>query len=223
MDGNGNPIWDAANASVSIVSELKPIRRVVYDSDLDVMYLAGDVKNQNWGSFLRIKSFPKWSTGNRSSSFTSDLPYEDKEYAGNSNYGGGQPASFCVAGDYIFVLYGIGHVRILSRGDGTLVGTLRQNVNGWRGSDGQVDAAYAMTVTKRSTGEYVILFENAAWANIMMTRWDPNGARHSKTTAFDQIHQRFRSPELARAVFTWNTSGDIVLDLTLISSQLSAQ
>ena len=54
-----------------------------------------------------------------------------------------------------------------------------------------------MTVTKRSTGEYVILFENAAWANIMMTRWDPNGARHSKTTAFDQIHQRFRSPELA--------------------------
>ena len=91
LDDNGNPIWDAANASVSIVSELKPIRRVVYDSDLDVMYLAGDVKNQNWGLFLRIKSFPKWSTGNRSSSFTSDLPYEDKEYAGNSNYGGGSP------------------------------------------------------------------------------------------------------------------------------------
>ena len=60
-----------------------------------------------------------------------------------------QPASFSVAGDYIFVLYGVGHVRILNKTDGSLVGTLRQNVNGWKGSDGQVDAAYGMTVTQR--------------------------------------------------------------------------
>ena len=39
---------------------------------------------------------------------------------------------------------------------------LRQNVNGWKGSDGQADAAYGMTVTKRNNGEYVILLENAA-------------------------------------------------------------
>lgn len=101
--------------------------------------------------------------------------FQDKGYAGNSNYGGAQPASFSVAGDYIFVLYGIGHVRILSKTDESLVGTLRQNVNGWKGSDGQVDAAYGMTVTKRSNDEYVILFENAAWTNIMMYRWCPTG------------------------------------------------
>ena len=123
-----------------------------------------------------MKKFPKWLEGNRTSSFTAELPYQDKEYAGNSNYGGAQPASFSVAGDYIFVLYGIGHVRILNKTDGSLVGTLRQNVNGWKGSDGQVDAAYAMTVTQRKSGEYVILFENAAWANIMMMRWSPDGA-----------------------------------------------
>lgn len=175
LDDHSNPIWDASKATVSVVSEFKPARRLVYDSDTDVMYMAGDVKDQNWGSFLRVKNFPHWSTGNRASSFTAELPYQDKEYAGNSNYGGAQPASFAVAGDYLFVLYGVGHVRILSKTDGSLVGTLRQNVNGWKGSDGQVDAAYGMTVTKRSNGEYVILFENAAWANIMMTRWFPDG------------------------------------------------
>lgn len=57
-----------------------------------------------------------------------------------------------------------------------MVGTLVQNVaNGWHGSQGQVDASYGLTVTKRSNGEYVLLFENAAWANIMMTRWCPGG------------------------------------------------
>lgn len=175
LDAHSNPLWDASNATASVVSELKPARRLVYDSDADVMHIAGDVKDQNWGSFLRVKSLPNWSVGNRTSSFTAELPYQDKEYAGNSNYGGGQPASFSVAGDYIFILYGVGHVRILNKVDGSLVGTLRQNVNGWKGSDGQVDAAYGMTVTLRKSGEYVVLFENAAWANIQMYRWCPDG------------------------------------------------
>jgi hypothetical protein len=175
LDANNNPIWDASTAVTSVVSELKPARRLVYDSDADVMYMAGDVKDQNWGSFLRVKKFPQWSSGNRTSSYTVNMPYEDAEYATRSNYGGGQPAAFSVVGDYIFILYGVGHVRVLNKTDGSLVGTLRQNVNGWKGSDGQVDAAYGMTVTLRKTGEYIILFENAAWANIQMYRWCPAG------------------------------------------------
>ncbi len=181
LDINSNPVWDAATATTEVVSAFKPVRRLAYDSDADVMYMAGDVKEQNWGSFLRIKKFLKWSTGNRTSNYTITLPYQDTEYAGSSNYGGGQPIAFSVVGDYIFVLYGIGHVRILNKTDGSLMGTLRQNVNGWKGSDGQVDAAYGMTVTQRKNGEYVILFENAAWANIMMTRWCPD-AKYSALT-----------------------------------------
>ena len=57
LDAHSNPIWDASNATASVVSEFKPARRLVYDSDADVMYMAGDVKDQNWGSFLRVKSF----------------------------------------------------------------------------------------------------------------------------------------------------------------------
>jgi hypothetical protein len=176
LDTNSNPIWDASAATTSVVSELKPVRRVVYDSDADVMYLAGDVKNQNWGSFLRIKRFANWLTGNRTSNYTVNLPYEDADYAARSNYGGGQPAAFSVVGEYLFILYGVGHVRILKKADGSLVGTLRQDVNGWTGSDGQVDAAYGMSVAMRTGGEYIVLFENAAWANIMMYRWWPGGA-----------------------------------------------
>lgn len=175
LDANHNPVWDADKAVTSILAEFKPARRLVYDSDADVMYVAGDVDKENWGSFLRVKRFPQWSTGNRTSSFTVNLPYEDREYAGNSNYGGGTPVGFDVAGEYIFILYGVGQVRILEKSTGQLVGTLRQNVNGWKGGDGQVDAAYSLTVTKRSNGEYIILFENAAWANIQMYRWCPDG------------------------------------------------
>ncbi len=202
LDTNRNPIWDAANATASLVSEFKPARRLVYDSDADVMYMAGDVKNENWGSFLRVKKFPKWSTGNRTSSYTVNLPYEDAEYAGSSNYGGGQPAAFSVAGDYFFILYGVGHVRILKKTDGSLVGTLRQNINGWKGSDGQVDASYGMTATQRKNGEYVILFENAAWANIMMTRWCPSGTCASAPTGQLAAPGKAESPPGFEALFS---------------------
>jgi hypothetical protein len=173
LDAQSNPRWEATNATTTVVSDLKPIRRLIYDSDTDVMFMAGDVKDQNWGSFLRVKRFSKWSQGARTSDYTVALPYEDREYAGPSNYGGGHPTSFAAAGRYLFVLYGVGHVRILNQTDGSLVGTLRQNVNGWKGSDGQVDAAYALAATLRPDGEYILLFENAAWANIQMYRWRP--------------------------------------------------
>ena len=73
-------------------------------------------------------------------------------------------------------------MRILRKTDGSLVGTLRQNANGWVGGDGQVDAAYGMTVTCRKNGEYVILFENASWANIQMYRWCPDGTTRPSDT-----------------------------------------
>ncbi|MBA4167548.1 MAG: T9SS type A sorting domain-containing protein [Chitinophagaceae bacterium] len=174
LDAQNNPIWDASNATTTAApSEISDTRRIFYDSDADIMYIGGDVDNGNYGSFLKIRRYAHWSSGNRNADYTVPLPYNDPAYAGSSNYGGGQPVAFSVSGNYMFVLYGIGHVRIMDKSTGALVGTLQQNVNGWQGSDGQVDASYGMTVTKRSNGEYIIFFENAAWANIMMYRWQP--------------------------------------------------
>jgi uncharacterized protein YjdB len=141
-----------------------------------VMYIAGDEPEGEWDTFLKIRRFDNWSAGNRTPSFTATLPYNDSQYTPETSYGAGTPNSFTVAGDYMFVLYGYGHIRILDKSDGSLVGTLVQDVaNGWHGSGGQVDAPYSLTAYKRLTGEYVFFFENAAWANIMMQRWCPDG------------------------------------------------
>jgi hypothetical protein len=176
FDENNNPVWESENATLTASPMAYDARRVYYDSDEDVMYIAGDEPEGEWDTFLKIRRLDNWSSGNRRPRFTSVLPLNDYQYTPGINYGGGMPNSFTVAGDYMFVLYGYGHVRILNKSDGSLTGTLVQDVaNGWHGSDGQVDAPYSMTVTKRHNGEYVILFENAAWANIMMQRWCPDG------------------------------------------------
>ena len=44
----------------------------------------------------------------------------------------------------------------------------------WLGNT-YMDAAYGMTVPQRANGEYIVLFENAAWAHIQMYRWCPSG------------------------------------------------
>ena len=76
---------------------------------------------------------------------------------------------------YLFLAYGYGHVRILNKSNGALVGTLTQNVNGWTGTAGQIDASDGLTVHKRANGEYAVLIENASWGNITMYRWNPTG------------------------------------------------
>lgn len=177
LDANGNPNWDASNALTIPIPEFDALCRMSYDSDSDIMYMAGDFPNNGieYGSFLHVKKFENWGAGNRVSSFTKTLPFNDSQYTAETSWGGGMAVAFTTAGDYIFVLYGYGHVRILKKTDGGLVGTLKQNTNGWPGSGGQVDAHFGLSAFKRSNGQYILLFENAAWANIMMYRWCPDG------------------------------------------------
>lgn len=187
LDENNNPIWDASNAT-SVPSPMTyDVRRIYYDSDEDVMYLTGDEPEGQWGTFQKIRRFDNWSTGNRTPSFVAELPFEDHEYIPDLQYGGGDPTAFSVAGDYMFILYGYGHIRILNKTDGSLVGTLKQNVNGVTGGAGQVDASYGMTVTRRITGEYIILFESATWANIMIQRWCPDGTCSEIITPVEEV------------------------------------
>jgi uncharacterized protein YjdB len=187
FDEFNNPKWDADHATKTASPMDYDVRRVYYDSDEDVMYLAGDEPAGQWDNFLKIRRFDNWSAGNRTPGFTVTLPWEDTQYIPQTGYGAGRPTAFTVAGDYMFVLYGYGHIRILSKTDGSLVGTLKQNVNGWHGSGGQVDAPYSLTAYKRLTGEYILLFENAGWANIMMQRWCPDGTCSETLTAVDSI------------------------------------
>lgn len=108
LDANSNPLWVASNATTTPSPELSDTRKLYYDSDADVMYLTGDNPYEEWGTFLKIKRFNNWSTGNRTSSYTVNLPYNDSQYTPDLNYGGGQPNAFAVTGDYMFVIYGYG-------------------------------------------------------------------------------------------------------------------
>lgn len=176
FDAYDNPLWEAANANTIPYPESMPVCRMHYDSDSDVMYLAGDFPNgDDYGSFLHIKRFNNWSKGNRVSSYTVTLPYQDQAYVPDLQFDGGAPISFRVEGDYMFILYGYGYIRILNKSNGNIVGTLKQDVNGYKGSAGQVDAHFGLNVHKRANGQYILLYENAGWANIMMIRWCPDG------------------------------------------------
>jgi hypothetical protein len=73
----------------------------------------------------------------------------------------------------MFVCYGTGYVRVHDKDTGAYIGTLIPHLPGFDGGGGQVDAAYGMTATLRSNGEYVVLTENAGGNHIIMMRWRP--------------------------------------------------
>ena len=52
-------------------------------------------------------------------------------------------------GDYLFVAYGYGLIRVHRMKDGGYVGTLRPDINGFKGSGGCVDSDNALNVTLR--------------------------------------------------------------------------
>jgi hypothetical protein len=175
LDANSNPIWRAETAITYTIPDFGGngyVRRILYDSDNDVLYAGGNASYDN--NIKALIRYDHFTTG-MTKTWEVPLPFNDKEYTPGTGYGAGTVIATQMAGDYIFLCYGYGHIRILNKTDGSLVGTIVQSVNGMTGSSGQVDATYGMSAFKRPNGEYVCLFENAGWANIMMHRWCPDG------------------------------------------------
>jgi len=173
LDSSGNPIWRADTVVTYVLPEFAApqyVRRIVYDSDNDVLYAGGNGNvDNNINKLVRYDHF----LANRTKAWEKSLPMNDREYTPDTNYGGGMAVTLSMAGDYLFIVYGYGHCRVMRQGNGDVVGTLKQNVNGWSGSAGQVDSAYGASAFRRASGEYIVLFENAAWGNIQMYRWKP--------------------------------------------------
>ncbi len=179
LDAVGNPIYTHASRFVVTVpssfTSTHRVRQTTYDESADRMMILGSplsVTNDD-GEINRIACFTNWSQPTRQLLWSVNIPLNDSQYTTGLGYGGGRVACLRHAGDYIFLAYGFGHVRILSKATGALVGTLTQRVNGWQGTAGQIDAAYGMTAYRRANGEYIILIENASWGNITMYRWEP--------------------------------------------------
>jgi len=172
LDALGNPIYNTSTVKAIPGNTTYRASGIAFDETIDCAYIIAsslyDADGEN--KFIRcIQNFnttptEKWTIG---------VPFNDTQYTPETNYGGGRVLAIRVAGDYVFLAYGYGHIRILNKLTGALVGTLTQNMNGWIGTEGQVDAKTGLNVTKRSNGEYVIFLENATMGNIQMHRWNP--------------------------------------------------
>ncbi len=176
IDPRGNPIYRRA----SEVSYQYPpqfsgdrLRRLFYVPGDDVMIAGGSLGTEENACNLLI-CFDHWSDpACRTKRWTINLPLNDKSYTPDTGYGGGAPVAMQACGKYLFVAYGYGLIRVHRLDDGGYIGTIRPDINGFKGSGGCVDSDNALNVTLRKNGEYVLFLENAGLNHVMMFRWTP--------------------------------------------------
>jgi hypothetical protein len=176
LDPRGNPIYRrASEVSYKYPPEFTGdrLRRLFYIPGEDVMIVGGSpgtdenacnvlVRNDHWSD--PTKRIKRW---------TINLPLNDKSYTPDTGYGGGAPVAMQACSEYLFVAYGYGLIRVHRLDDGGYVGTIRPDINGFKGSGGCVDSDNALNVTLRKNGEYVLFLENAGLNHVMMFRWTP--------------------------------------------------
>ncbi len=176
IDRRGNPIYNR----ISEVPYPYPpeftgdrLRRLFYIPESDVLIVGGSPGTEE-NACNRVVCFDRWSDpARRLKRWSLDLPLNDKSYTPDIGYGGGAPVAMQARGEYLFVAYGYGLIRVHRMEDGGYVGTLRPDINGFRGSGGCVDSDNALNVTLRKDGEYVLFLENAGLNHVMMFRWNP--------------------------------------------------
>jgi hypothetical protein len=149
------------------------LRRLFYVPDEDLM-IAGGSPGTDENACNVLVRYDHWSDPTkRIKHWKINLPLNDKSYTPDTGYGGGAPVAMQARGEYLFVAYGYGLIRVHQLDDGGYVGTIRPEINGFRGSGGCVDSDNALNVTLRKNGEYVLFLENAGLNHVMMFRWTP--------------------------------------------------
>lgn len=153
------------------------LERVIYDSKSDAMYLGGyteDAQNDRmWGSFRVLARYDHWSTGNRTPTWVTKLPWHQNE-PGHENE---VPISVAQAGDYLFVVgvKSLCRVSIYRAADGTYIGAMIPN-NGIFSLDqtGWVDMRpFGVQANQRPDGTYAVSVEEDAYAKTVIYRWKP--------------------------------------------------
>jgi hypothetical protein len=181
LDESGNPIYHrVSEASYECPDEFPGdrLRRLFYLPNEDVL-LVGGSPDGNENACNLIVCFDYWSDpARRARRWTIELPLNDNSYTPDMGYGGGSPLAMQACGQYVFVAYGYGLIRVHNLNDGAYLGTIRPNINGFNGSGGCVDSDNALNVTLRKNGEYVLFLENAGLNHVMMFRWSPGRNAH---------------------------------------------
>lgn len=178
LDESGNPIYRRASEVIyKNPKEFPPsrLRRVFYVPDEDTLIAGGSPDSEENVCNLFV-CYDNWSNeAIRKVRWSVKVPRDDKAYTPEFSYGGGGVQAIAATGKYLFAAYGYGYIRVHTLKDGSYVGTLRPNINGFKGSGGCVDSDNALNVTLRKNGEYVLFLENAGRNHVMMFRWTPTG------------------------------------------------
>lgn len=176
LDPRGNPVYRRAS---EVAYKYPPeftgdhLRRLFYIPGDDVMIAGGAQGTEENACNLLIR-YDRWSDPDRRvRRWTINVPLNDKDYTPDTGYGGGSPLAMQACGKYLFIAYGYGLVRVHGLDDGGYVGTVRPDINGFKGSGGCVDSDNALNVTLRKNGEYVLFLENAGLNHVMMFQWTP--------------------------------------------------
>ena len=176
LDRAGNPVYTAASSSTwNAPPEFGSIRKVVYDNAHNIMYIGGQSAGTVEDAVVRMCRYDNW-TGARTKVWDVAIPYEDKSYTPETSYGAGRALSVRRAGQYVFIQYGYGYIRVHDKDSGAYLGTIKPTLHGFSGGGGQVDISHGMTAYKRKNGEYILFIEDAGHNHIVMTRWLPNRA-----------------------------------------------
>lgn len=187
LDGVGNPIYSATNSTTwKAPAEFGSVRKVVYDTKNDIMYVGGQATGSVEDAVVRLCRYDHW-TGDRIKVWDVTLPYEDKTYTPETSYGAGRALSVRPVGQYVFIQYGYGYIRVHDKDSGAYLGTITPGLHGFNGGGGQVDITHGMTAYRRKNGEYVLFTEDAGHNAVIMTRWNPD-AKPSQTDANSQPH-----------------------------------
>lgn len=163
LDAIGNPVYSFKN----IVNQDRPapfteIKKVVYDSSIDMMYITGNsnTKNNSYNVGPVYAVYPNWSKGNREAKWI-------KEYDAEYNGIGGR-------GDYFFLPYAGDQkswsVDVFSAKDGTKAGNMAPAS---LGQLGWIDIPWGLNVSQRSNGEYLVFREDDLVAKTVIFRWNP--------------------------------------------------
>jgi len=167
------------------------LERADYNPSTNVMYLSGYTPELSTGGceFKNagrvVARYDNWSTGNRSARYAITLPFKKDSVCGSFGGGSIQAKCLAIAGDYVFVHYGLRfHTRIFNALTGDSVGIISPygrseygpDLNGgWPMEGIWVDVATGLDVKKRSNGEYDIMVEDDIYAKSVMYRWCPSG------------------------------------------------
>ena len=176
LDKKGNPIYRRSSETAYDIPKEFPNSRLRRLATIpgETALIAGGTPDSEENVCKLLVCYDHWAdAAKRKVRWSIEVPLDDKSYTPETGYGGGGVQAIAACGKYLFAAYGYGLIRVHALADGAYVGTLRPNVDGFKGSGGCVDSDNALNVTLRSTGEYVMFLENAGRNHVMMFRWTP--------------------------------------------------